>query len=778
MSGQPCKTPRDAEKFRKAYLASLDVQIANNEKNLQANLLHKRTGQLTTQITDYRTTSQKLADATMLRIDVRKQLRRICDAPNTEQIISSLSDDEIRFVSQNLERIIKELQPKFRYGVDAPHFLVYIQQLIMADERVGVGGGIVRARELGIAELPRLIRQLHTFINASVRSVVKNVFNEKLEMLKRVMLEIGRILPILDRADDPIEAQRVLDAMSRATNDMISSNDIYNTLDKAGRLANDQQALVETLEEGVFDKIDVRNLQAILAGLAELNEQIADRIAGVRDLRGIFGDIEEEEEKEDELYWGEPLPPPAPPVESSSEEEEEETKEETRAQETKGETKGERAEEPPPFTPPKGKRGEIVIFTDEQLSKKYTKDFISNFKKFDAKQRSRGSDSNIYDKEYEDYIRTQYPTVTDEQLKEMKNQPHLLREFYKVFRPELNKIEGSVGIPVPQFESRQDFAEAGSPAAAVAAPDLVEVYDIDEVDGKTTDELLISLDNLRLRGLKFMKLREFLASEGVDDLDAAERDETNIRRYYGWVMNYLDSRGELTGNVRFGGSGLKRGKVKSKGYGFGGNEGGSSSLGGKTPARSLHQPNAPPSRYTDMGGSGVKKKKKIRGRGIGVVEGVGVHKKVIFAPFGRFFINLVKLNDDILCFSRKKGTNIPSLKTFRASQALAQVIRKMVNNGTPSFNELSALSRQDKEKYNDILRQCHIVSGEGLEVPKIDEKTDLNQFEIMKGEILSGNDSTELIKKFKVMIIKLIHNGRLPKSEGKSLLMDLAELGY
>jgi hypothetical protein len=48
----------------------------------------------------------------------------------------------------------------------------------------------------------------------------------------------------------------------------------------------------------------------------------------------------------------------------------------------------------------------------------------------------------------------------------------------------------------------------------------------------------------------------------------------------------------------------------------------------------------------------------------------------------------------------------------------------------------------------------------------------------MKGEILSGNDSKELVKKFKLMILKLSRNGMLPKNESNELLETLVNLGY
>jgi hypothetical protein len=35
-----------------------------------------------------------------------------------------------------------------------------------------------------------------------------------------------------------------------------------------------------------------------------------------------------------------------------------------------------------------------------------------------------------------------------------------------------------------------------------------------------------------------------------------------------------------------------------------------------------------------------------------------------------------------------------------------------------------------------------------------------------------------MIKKFKLLIVKLTHQGRLPKGQAKEILMDLASLGY
>lgn len=55
---------------------------------------------------------------------------------------------------------------------------------------------------------------------------------------------------------------------------------------------------------------------------------------------------------------------------------------------------------------------------------------------------------------------------------------------------------------------------------------------------------------------------------------------------------------------------------------------------------------------------------------------------------------------------------------------------------------------------------------------------DIHDFEVMKGEILAGNDSSELIKKFKLHLVRLSKTGTLPRSEVQDIMEELIQLGY
>jgi len=61
---------------------------------------------------------------------------------------------------------------------------------------------------------------------------------------------------------------------------------------------------------------------------------------------------------------------------------------------------------------------------------------------------------------------------------------------------------------------------------------------------------------------------------------------------------------------------------------------------------------------------------------------------------------------------------------------------------------------------------------------KTKEEEEFNRFQILKGQILAGNDSKELIKEFKVMLLKFIHNGKVPRGQGMEIVCDLMALGH
>ena len=50
--------------------------------------------------------------------------------------------------------------------------------------------------------------------------------------------------------------------------------------------------------------------------------------------------------------------------------------------------------------------------------------------------------------------------------------------------------------------------------------------------------------------------------------------------------------------------------------------------------------------------------------------------------------------------------------------------------------------------------------------------------EIMKGEIIAGNDNPDIINLIKLLLVKLMNIKRIPRRQGQEILTDLITLGY
>jgi hypothetical protein len=175
-------------------------------------------------------------------------------------------------------------------------------------------------------------------------------------------------------------------------------------------------------------------------------------------------------------------------------------------------------------------------------------------------------------------------------------------------------------------------------------------------------------------------------------------------------------------------------------------------------------------------GKGIGGRKKIT-RVVDYDQGIGPIDH--YAPFGRIFINTDKLKRGIVSVRKGKGVHITCLKVQRVSPNLNDIIHKIVGNGMPSYGQLSKLSDDEREYLYKLGKHSDLLDKIGIEAPtKLDDDADINQFEIYKGQISSGNDSVEMIKDFKKLIVKMIGKKLLPPGQAKALLLSLTEMGY
>jgi len=191
-----------------------------------------------------------------------------------------------------------------------------------------------------------------------------------------------------------------------------------------------------------------------------------------------------------------------------------------------------------------------------------------------------------------------------------------------------------------------------------------------------------------------------------------------------------------------------------------------------------------PNRYGDWYASAYAKLKGTVGKGVkgrGLVKrktpaerSSGYEKPKPYRQFGRYLVHAPKLEEGILMIKTPAGAKIKELPSQHITPELKKVLRVMAKGEQPSFAHCQGLGVEDQSKLHHIIRHSQF----GMELPDRDEDKDINQFEILKGELIAGNDNKEMIKKFKMMLIKLTREGRIPRRECNEVLEQLLHLGH
>jgi hypothetical protein len=177
-------------------------------------------------------------------------------------------------------------------------------------------------------------------------------------------------------------------------------------------------------------------------------------------------------------------------------------------------------------------------------------------------------------------------------------------------------------------------------------------------------------------------------------------------------------------------------------------------------------------------GFGLKKKRVGRPRGSGMPK----QERVIipnFVGFGINEINQKQLKNGIVKIRRNTKTSFNDMPSKRVSSNLQGILKTISGGGIPNYNDLGKLDEEEKNYLNKLISRSNLTDRISVPAPSKDQQEkDIHNFEVMKGQLMSGNDSQELVKKFKLLIRKLSKQGLLPKSDVDELSDVLLDLGY
>jgi hypothetical protein len=189
-----------------------------------------------------------------------------------------------------------------------------------------------------------------------------------------------------------------------------------------------------------------------------------------------------------------------------------------------------------------------------------------------------------------------------------------------------------------------------------------------------------------------------------------------------------------------------------------------------------------PDKYQEMlsylsgiAGSGIK------GRGLKksapkIVASAGIPPMERFAKFGRYVIDKQKLKDGQCVIRFSSGACIHKIPARRIGKEVQNVLTKISGGAMPTYDDINSLTQEDRRYLYNIQKMAKMDA----QIPSPDkdaETKEMEEFEKMRGQILAGNDNKDLIKRFKLTLLKFAKDGRIPRREVNEVLMEMATVG-
>ena len=88
------------------------------------------------------------------------------------------------------------------------------------------------------------------------------------------------------------------------------------------------------------------------------------------------------------------------------------------------------------------------------------------------------------------------------------------------------------------------------------------------------------------------------------------------------------------------------------------------------------------------------------------------------------------------------------------------------------------MDHNDKMIFTSIATkaQTEETLGFGLKVIDDGDKEDYDRFQLLRGEVVAGNNNPKVLQEIKTYILKFMSTGRIKKSEGYGILAEISLL--
>lgn len=146
-----------------------------------------------------------------------------------------------------------------------------------------------------------------------------------------------------------------------------------------------------------------------------------------------------------------------------------------------------------------------------------------------------------------------------------------------------------------------------------------------------------------------------------------------------------------------------------------------------------------------------------------------------YAHFGKYLIHLPSLKKGLLNIKYPSTASIPELRPYNMSSTLQNLLYNMLENERLEIATYNKLNKDEKKYFDKVATMAGLDEQLGIKQTVDDnDREDLKRFELVRGEIISGNDAPQLVDELKRFTIKFMNEGKIRKSDGNQLLYEIS----
>lgn len=169
---------------------------------------------------------------------------------------------------------------------------------------------------------------------------------------------------------------------------------------------------------------------------------------------------------------------------------------------------------------------------------------------------------------------------------------------------------------------------------------------------------------------------------------------------------------------------------------------------------------------------------KFKHTRIKVGRGITATEQPQYKTFGKYVIHYGHLIDrNIANFKYPSLGSIPAIKPVNITDDYKDFLIDTLNTGKANERALNKLSNDEKKHFERVIIGAGLLETFNLKRGYDgDEKKDSDRFILLRGEVMAGNNNDKLLKELRLLIIKLMSNGRIQRNEGTNMLIELSAI--